>query len=230
MEKFIRAVLEANLLLPAFDLARLTWGNVSAIDRERGLVVIKPSGVPYPQLTSALMVVIDLSGKVISGSARPSSDTPTHLELYRRFETIGAVVHTHSRWATSWAQACRDLPAYGTTHADAFYGAVPCTRAMTDGEISTDYELNTGRVIAETFETRQIDPAAVQGVLVAHHGPFTWGKDALTAVHNAVTLEECAMIAAQTEALNPDCKPLPQAYLDKHFLRKHGKQAYYGQG
>lgn len=229
MEKLLEHVFEANLLLPKHNLVVFTWGNVSAIDRERGLVAIKPSGVRYEGMTANQMVVLDLDGKIISGSLRPSSDTPTHLELYRNFPAVGGIVHTHSRWATTWAQACRDLPAYGTTHADYFYGAIPCTRKLSVDEIRTDYELNTGKVIVETFRDRQIDPAAVPGVLIAGHGPFAWGSDALNAVHNAVVMEECAFMGIQTESLNPSVKPLEQELLDKHYFRKHGKDAYYGQ-
>ncbi len=230
MEKLIQNVLEANLLLPRYNLVVLTWGNVSAIDRERGLIVIKPSGVPYEELTIAQMVVVDLEGKPISGANRPSSDTPTHLELYRCFPDIGAVVHTHSRWATSWAQAGRDLPAYGTTHADYFHGSIPCTRRLSSGEIRSDYEINTGKVIVETYKNRLLAPDGIPGVLVAGHGPFTWGADAMDAVQNAVVMEECAMMAIQTETINPECQPLEQDLLDKHYFRKHGRTAYYGQG
>lgn len=229
MDKLILQTLQANLDLPKFNLVVFTWGNVSAIDRTRGLVVIKPSGVPYEQLEARHLVVLDLDGNVIEGTYRPSSDTATHLELYRQFPKAGGIVHTHSRWATIWAQACQDLPAYGTTHADYFYGTVPCTRQLHPQEIEQDYERNTGKVIVNTFRERDIDPAAVPGVLVAGHGPFTWGKDAGDAVHNAVVLDECAMMALNSRALTPDLKPLDQHLLDKHYLRKHGKNAYYGQ-
>lgn len=229
MDNLIKETLEANLDLPKHQLVVFTWGNVSAIDRERGLVAIKPSGVPYDQMEARHIIIVDLEGKVVSGTYKPSSDTATHLELYRRFPTIGGVVHTHSRWATTWAQACLDLPAFGTTHADYFYGDVPCTRHLTTEEITTDYELNTGKVIVETFEQRQLDAAALPGVLVAGHGPFTWGMSAADAVHNAVVLEECAMMAFHARMLNPGLSSLDQVLLDKHYLRKHGKNAYYGQ-
>jgi len=192
--------------------------------------VIKPSGVPYEELTMAQMIVVDLEGKPISGANRPSSDTPTHLELYRGFPDIRAVVHTHSRWATSWAQAGRDIPAYGTTHADYFHGSIPCTRRLSADEIRSDYELNTGKVIIETYKNRLLAPEAVPGVLVAGHGPFTWGAGAMDAVQNAVVMEECAMMAIQTETVNPECQPLEQGLLEKHYFRKHGRTAYYGQG
>ncbi|MEA4888975.1 MAG: L-ribulose-5-phosphate 4-epimerase [Clostridiaceae bacterium] len=228
-DRLIEEALQANLALPAHRLVVFTWGNVSAIDRERGLVAIKPSGVPYDKLEARHMVVVDLSGKVVSGTYRPSSDTATHLELYKNFPDIGGVVHTHSRWATAWAQAGLDLPAMGTTHADYFYGSVPCTRNLNLDEIETDYEGHTGRVIVETFRQRQLNPDAIPGVLVAGHGPFTWGGDALEAVYHAVVLEECAMMALQTRLLNPDQPAISQNLLDKHYLRKHGSGAYYGQ-
>ncbi len=230
MNRLKQQALEANLLLFKSNLVVLTWGNASAFDAEHGWVAIKPSGVPYDRLTAEEMVVVDLDGKVLSGAFKPSSDTPTHLELYRHFPGVGGVVHTHSRWATAWAQAGRDLPVYGTTHADYFYGAVPCSRQLTAEEIRGDYEAATGQVIVETFTRRQVLPSAVPAVLVAGHGAFTWGADALEAVHHAVVLEECAMMAAQTERLNPECCPLSQDLLDKHFFRKHGRGAYYGQG
>lgn len=229
MDKLIKETLQANLDLPKHQLVVFTWGNVSAIDRERGLMIIKPSGVPYDQLEERHMVIVDLDGKVIGGTYKPSSDTATHLELYRCFPTLGGIVHTHSRWATAWAQANLDLPAFGTTHADYFYGDVPCTRLLTPAEIETDYELNTGRVIIETFEKRSLDPAAVPAVLVAGHGPFAWGTSATDAVHNAVVLEECAMMSLHTRMLNPARPSIDQVLLDKHYLRKHGKNAYYGQ-
>ena len=230
LEQLIEDVLKANLDLPRYNLVTFTWGNVSAVDRETGLVVIKPSGVPYEKLDASCMVVLDLEGNVKQGSYKPSSDTATHLALYRRYNDIGGVVHTHSRWATSWAQACLDLPAFGTTHADYFYGDVPCTRQLTDSEINSDYELNTGNVIIETFDGRKIEPAATPGVLVASHGPFAWGRDASDAVHNAVVLEECAMMGLNARMLNPQIATVNQTLLDKHYLRKHGKNAYYGQG
>lgn len=229
MDKLIKETLQANLDLPKHQLVVFTWGNVSAIDRQRGLMIIKPSGVPYDQLEERHMVIVDLDGKVIGGTYKPSSDTATHLELYRCFPTLGGIVHTHSRWATAWAQANLDMPAFGTTHADYFYGDVPCTRLLTPSEIETDYELNTGRVIIETFEKRGLDPAAVPAVLVAGHGPFAWGTSAADAVHNAVVLEECAMMSLHTRMLNPTQPSIDQQLLDKHYLRKHGKNAYYGQ-
>ena len=229
MDNLIKETLQANLDLPKHQLVVFTWGNVSAIDRERGLVAIKPSGVPYDQMETRHIIVVDLDGKVISGTYKPSSDTATHLELYRSFPEIGGIVHTHSRWATTWAQACLDLPAFGTTHADYYYGDIPCTRHLTTEEITTDYELNTGKVIVETFAQRHLDPAALPGVLVAGHGPFTWGSSAADAVHNAVVLEECSMMAFHARMLNPGLSSLDQVLLDKHYLRKHGKNAYYGQ-
>ncbi len=230
LEKLKEAVLAANLDLPSYGLVTFTWGNVSAIDREGGLMVIKPSGVDYDVMQISDMVVVELaSGKVIEGDRKPSSDTPTHLELYKAFPAIGGVVHTHSRHATSWAQAGRDLPAFGTTHGDYFYGAVPCTRPMSDGEINGAYEKETGTVIIETFRQRNIDPNMVPGVLVYSHGPFVWGTDAHNAVHNAVVLEEVAQMNLLSLALNPNLAPMQQTLLDKHYLRKHGKNAYYGQ-
>ena len=230
LEALKRAVCAANLMLPAHGLVTFTWGNVSAIDRESGLVVIKPSGVEYEKLSPEDMVVVSLEGERVEGSYSPSSDTPTHLELYRRFGSVGGIVHTHSRWATVRAQSGRPLPAYGTTHADYFYGEVPCTRALSDEEINGEYELNTGKVIAETFEKLGLAPAAMPGALVRGHGPFAWGRDAAEAVHNAVVLEEISMMGAMTE-LTPgfDGNAIPQALLDKHYLRKHGANAYYGQ-
>lgn len=229
LEELKQKVLEANLLLPKFGLVTFTWGNVSAIDRETGLVVIKPSGVPYEDMTADDMVVVDLSGKVIEGNWRPSSDTPTHVELYKTFPHIGGVCHTHSSYATSWAQAGRDVPCYGTTHADYFYGNVPCLRCLTKAEIDEAYERNTGTLIASEFTRLNLDPVAMPAVLLKNHGPFTWGKDAVAAVHNAVVLEECAKMAYRTEQINPSVRPAPQELQDKHYLRKHGKNAYYGQ-
>ncbi len=229
MENLIREVLEANLELPKAGLVVDTWGNVSAIDRAKGIVVIKPSGVPYEGMKEEHMVVLDLDGKVLSGRLNPSSDTATHLEIYRSFLHAGGIVHTHSRWATSWAQACRGIPAYGTTHADYFYGEIPCTRKLTKEEIESLYEYNTGKVIVETFFTRKIDPDAVPGVVVAGHGPFCWGRNAADAVHNAIVMEECAMMAIQSQQINPAVQPIEQDLLDRHYLRKHGKNAYYGQ-
>lgn len=223
------AVLQANLDLPKYGLVTFTWGNVSGIDRETGLVVIKPSGVSYETMCLDDMVVVDLDGNVVEGSLKPSSDTPTHLELYRAFGDIGGIVHTHSRNATSWAQAGRDIPAYGTTHADYFYGDVPCTRTLTREEIEGAYEDNTGRVIIETFSERDLEALEMPGVIVHSHGPFSWGKDAAEAVHNAVVLEEVAMMALRTEQIRPGMRGMQQELLDKHYLRKHGKNAYYGQ-
>jgi len=221
-------VLEANLDLPKYKMVTFTWGNVSGIDRERGLVVIKPSGVPYEKLKRDDLVVVDLEGNKVEGDLKPSSDTPTHLALYRAFESIGGIVHTHSPWATAWAQAGKGIPAFGTTHADYFYGEIPCTRLMTEEEIKGAYELETGNVIIETFRERSIDPAMVPGVLVNRHAPFAWGKDAHDALHNAVVLEEVAKIGHRTIALQ-DVGPMDQTLLDRHFLRKHGANAYYGQ-
>ena len=228
LEALKEQVWKANLALPKHGLVTFTWGNVSGIDREAGLVVIKPSGVDYETMTAADMVVLRLSdGEKVEGKWKPSSDTPTHLALYRAFENLGGIVHTHSRWATGWAQAGRGIPAYGTTHGDYFYGEIPCTRKMTPAEIGGEYELETGNVIIETFEGKS--PDEIPAVLVNSHGPFTWGKDANEAVHNAVVLEELAFMAFHTEALNPNVSTMQQELLDKHYLRKHGKNAYYGQ-
>lgn len=228
LENLKREVYEANMLLPKHGLITFTWGNVSAIDREKGLVVIKPSGVEYDKMKADDMVVVDLDGNVVQGSLKPSSDTPTHLKLYKEFKDIGGVVHTHSRWATIFAQAGKGINPYGTTQADYFYGKIPCTRDMNEQEIQKEYEYNTGLVIVETFEN--IDPNKMPAVLVKNHGPFTWGKDALDAVHNAVVLEEVAMMAFNTEILNNyNTKNMPNELLDKHFFRKHGPGAYYGQ-
>lgn len=228
LEKLKEQVWKANLQLPAHGLVVFTWGNVSGIDRESGLFVIKPSGVEYDKLRPEDMVVMDLNGNKVEGDLNPSSDTPTHLELYRNFPTIGGVVHTHSRWATIWAQSGRDIPAYGTTHGDYFYGPIPCTRAMTPEEIGGEYELETGKVIVETFQGKK--PEDIPAVLVKSHGPFTWGKDCFEAVHNSVVLEELAMMAWHTEnTYGVQMQPMQQELLDKHFLRKHGANAYYGQ-
>ncbi|BEM97803.1 TPA: L-ribulose-5-phosphate 4-epimerase [Serratia marcescens] len=224
-----REVLAANLSLPAYGLVTFTWGNVSAIDRQSGLVVIKPSGIAYEAMTLEDLVVVDLEGKVREGHRKPSSDTATHLALYRAFADIGGVVHTHSRNATIWAQAGQPIPALGTTHADYFYGDIPCTRPMREAEIAGDYEGETGKVIIETFKQAGRDPQQVPGVLVYSHGPFAWGKDAADAVHNAVVLEEVAIMAMATRQLAPAIAPMQPELLDKHFLRKHGKHAYYGQ-
>ena len=228
LEELKQKVYEANMQLPKYGLVTFTWGNVSAIDREKGLFVIKPSGVDYDKMKPEDMVVMDLEGNQVEGKLNPSSDTKTHLVLYNRFPMIGGIVHTHSPWATSWAQAGRDIPCYGTTHADYIYGAVPCARNLTEEELK-DYERNTGVLIADLFEERKLDPVAVPCVLCKNHGPFTWGKDAAEAVHNAVVLEEVAKMAARCERLNPDVKEAPKCLQDKHYLRKHGPGAYYGQ-
>ncbi|MFB9759433.1 L-ribulose-5-phosphate 4-epimerase [Ectobacillus funiculus] len=229
LEKLKQEVLEANLLLPKHQLVTFTWGNVSGIDREQGLVVIKPSGIPYEELKAEDLVVVDLEGRIVEGDLRPSSDTPTHLALYKAFSQIGGVVHTHSPWATSWAQAGRPIPPLGTTHADYYYGEIPCTRSLTKEEIERAYELETGNVIIETFQNRAINPTAMPGVLVTGHAPFCWGKNAHQAVHNAVVLEEVAKMALQTYQLNLQVQEIDQFLLDKHYLRKHGVHAYYGQ-
>jgi len=228
LEKLKEQVCEANLMLPKHNLVVFTWGNVSGIDRELGLFVIKPSGVDYDKLTPKDMIVMNLKGEKVEGELNPSTDTPTHCELYNQFPNIGGVVHTHSRWATIWAQAGRGIPAYGTTHGDYFYGEIPCTRAMTPEEIRGEYEKETGKVIVETFAT--IDPNSMPAVLVKSHAPFTWGTDCFDAVHNSVVLEELAMMAWHTEALSKTpAATMQQELLDKHFLRKHGTNAYYGQ-
>lgn len=220
-------VLEANLELKRKNLIIYTWGNVSGIDRRDNLVVIKPSGVAYDELTVDSMVVVDLEGNIVEGDLKPSSDTPTHLYLYNNFKEIGGVVHTHSPMATSWAQSGRDIPCYGTTHADYFYQEIPCTRIMTGSEVENDYEKNTGKVIVERFKSK--DYNYTPGVLVAGHGPFTWGTDADDAVHNSVVLEEVARMALNTAALNAGNNGVPKYLMDKHFYRKHGENAYYGQ-
>ena len=228
LEALKQEVLEANLLLPKHGLITFTWGNVSGIDRESGLVVIKPSGVSYDGMTVEDMVVVDLQGKVVEGKWKPSSDTPTHLALYRAFPKMGGIVHTHSRWATSFAQAGLPIPAMGTTQGDYFYGDIPCTRKMTPAEIAGEYELETGNVIIETF--KDIDPMTIPAVLVHSHGPFTWGTDAMNAVHNAVVLEEVAFMDYHALSMNPGAGRMQQELLDKHYLRKHGANAYSGQG
>ena len=230
LEDLKRQVLEANLALPKHNLVTLTWGNVSAVDRERGVLVIKPSGVDYSVMTAEDMVVVSLeTGEVVEGEKKPSSDTPTHRLLYQAFPTLGGIVHTHSRHATIWAQAGQSIPATGTTHADYFYGAVPCTRLMTDEEINGEYEWETGAVIVETFREKGIDPAQMPGVLVHSHGPFAWGKNAEDAVHNAIVLEEIAYMGIFCRQLAPQLPEMQQTLLDKHYLRKHGAKAYYGQ-
>lgn len=227
LEKLKEEVLAANLMLPQYGLVTFTWGNVSAIDRALGLVVIKPSGVAYDSMTAEDMVVVDLDGKRVEGRWKPSSDTPTHIELYKAFADCGGIVHTHSRWATTFAQAGLSIPAMGTTHADYFYGDIPCTRKMTPQEIAGEYEKETGKVIVETFAER--DPAAVPGVVVHSHGPFAWGATAHEAVHNAVVMEEVAFMDWHTLTVNPAVGEMQGELLDKHYLRKHGKNAYYGQ-
>jgi L-ribulose-5-phosphate 4-epimerase len=227
LEDLKRTVLEANLELSKRNLVIYTWGNVSAIDREKGLVVIKPSGVPYEKLKAEDFPVVDLNGNKVEGELNPSSDTMTHLMLYKAFPEIGGVVHTHSPWCTKWAQVGKPIPAYGTTHADYFYGAIPCTRKLTPQEIAEEYEKNTGAVIVETFNER--NPNFVPGVIVNSHGPFNWGKDALEAVEHAVIMEEIAKLAYYTQSLSPGVEPIDECLLEKHFLRKHGKNAYYGQ-
>lgn len=227
MKTLRHQVWQANMDLQRHKLVTFTWGNVSGIDRESGLVVIKPSGVEYSELSAENMVVVDLQGEIIEGNLKPSSDTATHLELYRQFPSIGGIVHTHSSYATSWAQAGAAIPAFGTTHADYFYGHIPCARALTQQEIESDYELNTGKVIVETIGAT--DPMAIPGILVREHAPFTWGTDPHNAVHNAVVVEEVAKMAFRTLSINPSTLPIPQTLLDKHYLRKHGKDAYYGQ-
>lgn len=229
LEQLKKEVYEANMLLPKHNLVTFTWGNVSGIDRERGLFVIKPSGIEYEALKPEDMVVVDLKGNKVEGKYHPSSDTATHMVLYNRFPKINGVVHTHSSWATSWAQAGRTIPCYGTTHADYFYGAIPCVRNLTKEEIEDDYELNTGILIAEDFQKQKREYMAVPAVLCKNHGVFTWGKSAFDAVHNAVVVEECAKMAARCEMLNPEVKEAPQELQEKHYLRKHGKNAYYGQ-
>lgn len=230
LEELKAQVYAANMELPCRGLVTYTWGNVSSIDRSRGLVVIKPSGVEYEDLTPDDLVVLDMEGSHVEGGLNPSSDTKTHLELYRAFPALGGIVHTHSPHAVAWAQAGEDIPAYGTTHADYFYGPIPCARHLTAGEIDEDYERNTGKVIIETFIGRGIDPIHVPGVICSSHGPFTWGKDAAQAVYHAVVLEEVAKMALLTRQVNPDAVPAPQIVQNKHFLRKHGPNAYYGQG
>ena len=227
LEALKETVCKANLLLPAHQLVTFTWGNVSGIDRESGLFVIKPSGVSYEHMQPEDMVVVDLNGHVVEGKLKPSSDMPTHLELYKAFPECGGIVHTHSRWATTFAQAGQDIPAMGTTQGDYFYGDIPCTRPMTDAEINGEYEKETGKVIIETFLNR--DPVSIPAVLVYSHGPFTWGKDPMEAVHNAVVLEEVAFMDWHAIMLDPSHRSMQRSLLNKHFLRKHGKNAYYGQ-
>ena len=228
LEELKEKVCKANLELPKYGLVTFTWGNVSGVDREHGLMVIKPSGVEYDGMTVEDMVVVSLAtGDKVDGKWKPSSDTATHVALYNAFPNIGGIVHTHSRWATSWAQAGKSIPAYGTTHGDYFFGEIPCTRKMTSEEIAGEYELETGKVIIETLRGKSSDD--IPAALVHSHGPFVWGTDPRNAVHNAVVLEELAFMAFHTEALNPSISPIQQELLNKHYLRKHGKNAYYGQ-
>lgn len=227
LEALKQIVYEANMELPKHGLVTFTWGNVSAIDRESGLFVIKPSGVEYEKLSPEDMVVMDLAGNRVEGSYNPSSDTASHLELYKAFPEIGGIVHTHSPWATSWAQAGRGIPCYGTTHADYMYGEIPCVRCLTKEEIEDNYETNTGLLIVDHFKDKEV--MAVPACLCKNHGPFSWGKDAMDAVHNAVVLEEVAKMAAWSEMIQPKIQPAPQELQDKHYLRKHGANAYYGQ-
>ena len=226
LEQLKEEVFKANIDLVKYGLVIFTWGNVSGIDREKGLIAIKPSGVSYDNMKAEDMVIVDLDGKVVEGKYKPSSDTPTHLILYKSFPKVGGVVHTHSEWATSWAQAGIPIPALGTTHADYFYGDVPCTRKLTEKEIQENYEVETGNVIVESFQ--KIDPLAVPSVIVNGHGPFSWGTDAHNAVHNDVVLEQVAKMAHHTLTMN-DVKGIDQYLLDKHYMRKHGPNAYYGQ-
>lgn len=240
LEELKKIVYEANMELPRHGLVTFTWGNVSAIDRESALFVIKPSGIDYDKLSPEDMVVVDLDGNIIEGRYNPSSDTATHLELYKAFPKMGGIVHTHSPWATSWAQAGRGIPCYGTTHADYMYGEIPCLRCLTKEEIDKNYEKNTGLLIVDYFKEKKnftnihaaggVDYMAMPACLCKNHGPFTWGKDAMEAVHNSVVLEEVSKMAAWSESINPGVQPAPQELQDKHYLRKHGANAYYGQG
>lgn len=229
LKELRQRVYEANIALPKHGLVKFTWGNVSAIDREAGLIVIKPSGVDYDLLSPENMVVTDLDGNVVEGDLNPSSDLATHVELYKAFPNVGGVVHTHSTEAVGWAQAGRDIPFYGTTHADYFYGPIPAARSLTADEIDRAYEMETGTVIIETFRERDLDPMAVPGIVVRNHGPFTWGKSPEEAVYHSVVLEEVAKMARFTEAINPQVEEAPRFLMDKHYLRKHGPNAYYGQ-
>lgn len=229
LEELKKAVYEANMQLPKYGLVTFTWGNVSGIDRKSGLFVIKPSGVEYDKLTPEDMVVVDLDGNRVEGRYKPSSDTPTHVEIYKAFSEVGGIVHTHSGYATSWAQAGRGIPCYGTTHADYMYGEIPCLRCLTEDEIEDAYEENTGHLIVNEFKRLCLEPGAMPAVLCKNHGPFAWGKDAAEAVHNAVVLEEVAKMAYRAEVINSRIQPAPQALQDKHYTRKHGANAYYGQ-
>lgn len=228
LEQLKQKVFEANLLLPKYHLVSFSWGNVSEITEDRKYVVIKPSGVPYENMKVEDMVVVDMDGNVVDGKLKPSSDLLTHLEIYRNFKDVGGIAHTHSTFATSWAQALKDIPALGTTHADSFYGDIPCTRLMSKEEIENDYESNTGKVIVETFDKRNINPIQIPGVVVASHGPFTWGRDSIEAVENSAMLEEISKMDFISTNIDK-CKPMQQELLDKHYFRKHGKNAYYGQ-
>ena len=229
LETLKKQVYEANMELPRRNLVTYTWGNVSGIDREKGLVVIKPSGVEYDELTPEMLVVVSLDNEIVEGKLNPSSDLRTHLEIYRAFPDVGGVVHTHSPHAVGWAQAGRDIPCFGTTQADYFYGSVPCARSLTREEVDEDYEGNTGKVIVETFRERNLEARAVPGIICRNYGPFIWGRDAAQAVYHAVVLEEVAKMALYTISINPEAGPAPQHVLDKHYLRKHGPNAYYGQ-
>ena len=229
LEELKKRVYEANMLLPKYGLVTFTWGNVSEIDRESGIFAIKPSGVDYDKLTPEDMVLVNLQGEKVEGRYNPSSDTATHVELYKAFEEIGGVVHTHSSYATSWAQAGRSIPCYGTTHADYIYGEVPCLRCLTAEEIAEAYEENTGHLIVSEFQRMKKNPSAVPAVLCKNHGPFAWGNDGNEAVHNAVVLEEVAKMAYRAEIIEPRIQPAPQELQDKHYFRKHGENAYYGQ-
>lgn len=228
-EALRKKVWEANLLLPKYNLVTFTWGNVSEADRKQGVFAIKPSGVAYETLQPEDIVVLDFQGNQVAGSLNPSSDTKTHLELYRAFPEVGGIVHTHSPYAVAWAQAGKDIPCYGTTHADYFYGAIPCARNLTEEEIQEDYEKNTGLTIVETFRTREINPVYVPGVICRSHGPFAWGKDGMEAVYHGVVLEEVAKMAVFTRQIDAAASPAPQCVVEKHFSRKHGPNAYYGQ-
>lgn len=230
LEELKKRVYEANMLLPKYKLITFTWGNVSEIDRETGIFAIKPSGVEYDLLTPDDIVLVDLEGNKVEGKYNPSSDTATHVELYKAFSQLGGIVHTHSSYATSWAQAGRSIPCYGTTHADYIYGEVPCVRCLTKEEIEGAYEKNTGLLIVEDFKANDRDPVAVPAVLCKNHGVFSWGKDGKEAVHNSVVVEEVAKMAFRAELINPEVKPAPQELQDKHYFRKHGANAYYGQG
>ncbi len=229
LEELKQKVYEANMMLPKYHLVTFTWGNVSGVDRETGLFVIKPSGVPYEELRPEDMVVVDFDGNKVEGDLNPSTDTPTHAYLYKCWDNIGGVIHTHSSYATSWAQAGRGIPCYGTTHADYFYGEIPCLRTLTGEEINEGYEKNTGVLIVSEFARLKKDNIAVPGALCKNHGPFAWGKDPMEAVHNAVVMEEVAKMAYRAELINPKAAPAPQELQDKHYYRKHGANAYYGQ-